>query len=67
MVDKDLRSTDLSVSGDEEGHSTILLTHDIFLVLIGVRVISQRWFATKLHINGWKSYFCCLICIIFSI
>ena len=32
-------STDLSVSGDEEGHSTILLTHDIFLVLIGVRVI----------------------------
>ena len=39
MVDKDLHSTDLSVSGDEEGHSTILLTHDIFLVLTGVRVI----------------------------
>ena len=39
MVDKDLHSIDLSVSGDGEGHSTILLTHDIFLVLIGVRVI----------------------------
>ena len=32
MVDKDLHSTDLSVSGDKEGHSTILLTHDIFFV-----------------------------------
>ena len=39
MVDKDLHSTDLTVSGDEEGHLTILLVHDIFLVLIGVRVI----------------------------
>ena len=37
MVDKDLHSIDLSVSGDGEGHSTILLTHDIFLVLIGVK------------------------------
>ena len=36
MVDKDLHSTDLSVSGDEEGHSTILLAHNI---LIGIKVI----------------------------
>ena len=39
MVDKDLHSTALSVSGGEEGHSTILLAHDTFLVLIGIRVI----------------------------
>jgi len=39
MVDKDLHSTDLSVSGDEEGHLTILLADGIFLVLIGVKVI----------------------------
>ena len=30
MVDKDLRSTDLSVLGDKEGHSTILLAHCTF-------------------------------------
>ena len=39
MVDKDSHSTDLSVSGGEEGHSTFLLAQDIFLVLIGVKVI----------------------------
>ena len=38
MVDEDPHSTELSVPG-EEGHSTILLAHYIFLVLIADKVI----------------------------
>ena len=33
---------------DEEGHSTILLAHYIFLVLIEDKVIQQRWLRRKI-------------------
>ena len=45
MADED--STDLSVTG-EEGNSTILLAHYIFLFFIQDKVIKQCWFLRKI-------------------
>ena len=47
MVNEDSHSTDLSVSS-EESHSTILLAHFIFSVLIEDKVIWQRWLRRKI-------------------
>ena len=51
MVDEDSHSTDLSVSG-EEGHSTILLAHYIFLVLLRIKLFSNAGYDAKLHKNA---------------
>ena len=49
MADED--STDLSVTG-EEGHSTILLAHYIFVFLFRTNLLSNADYSVKLHKNA---------------
>ena len=48
MVDKDSRSTDLSVSG-EEGHLTNLLAHYTCFLLLRTKLFSNGGYSAKLH------------------